>query len=120
MHVADIDNDGYQDLLMGLASYPGGYGGLQIRLNDGNGSFTEIIDMPIDFNVGSIALGMYEQISLCLIIKATKYIADSIEDKNILILTKNPIIGGNPATDKRTVAKKWRHMHCTAVTSEQY
>lgn len=36
---------------------------------------------------------------------ATKYIEDSIIAKKIPILTKKPIIGGNPATDKRTILK---------------
>jgi len=36
---------------------------------------------------------------------ATKYIDASIDTKKIPILTKNPTIGGRPATENRTVLK---------------
>ena len=36
---------------------------------------------------------------------ATKYIDASIDTKNIPIFTKNPIIGGRPAIDNKTVLK---------------
>jgi len=35
-----------------------------------------------------------------------KYIDDSIDAKNTPIFTRKPIIGGNPATESNTVAKK--------------
>ena len=40
-----------------------------------------------------------------MLIIATKYIDASIETKKIPILTKNPIIGGRPAIDNKTVLK---------------
>ena len=39
-----------------------------------------------------------------ILIKATKYIEDSKADKNMLILTKNPIVGGKPAIENKDVA----------------
>ena len=40
-----------------------------------------------------------------MLIIATKYIDASIDAKKIPILTKNPIIGGIPAIDSKTVLK---------------
>jgi hypothetical protein len=40
-----------------------------------------------------------------ILIKAAKYIEDSTADKNMLILTKNPIVGGKPAIENKEVAR---------------
>jgi hypothetical protein len=40
-----------------------------------------------------------------MLIIATKYIDASMDDRKTPILTKNPIIGGIPAIDSKTVLK---------------
>ncbi len=55
MSAADLNGDGKPDLVIGLQSFPGGYGSVAVLLNNGDGTFQNAILFPTNAVIASVA-----------------------------------------------------------------